>query len=520
MRANKGRNLRPRATQSHPPPPPRTSEPPEVEQVEQDLHATEASTAEAEPAAPPPDAPVTMGGDPSYPPAQPVASTPEPVAQAEATPVRVATEHEPPATSPSADLRARETLRELPLRAERGSAIGKNSLSVEPVTAAAPPDLRAGLIPVPSKPVIPAKAVPTPATHKVIAANVAEPKDLKKAPLAVSMGEDPLYRPSAKSEEAKKPAQRANEAKKAMVRAEEAKPAPSRKGDGRTALPPVSRKPAPVREPGMEEDLDPSSISAAFFRKDQDSVPPVEEHEDEVIAAPQIELSPATLARRARLRRVVAGVVAFAGVISIAVVSKVLATKHQPPMPVAVETKRELPVPAEVKPVVDQKVAAADLKAPDRADDKKAEAEVASKKEEAKPSEAKPDEAKKDDAKPSDAKPEEAKKDDAKPSDAKPEEAKKDDAKKDEAKAPSGGDAEALRKETLSLLNKGRNKDAIEKAKEAIAADPTNATAYLYLGSALQDLGKWKDGLEAYNECVRNASKGPINECRAMGGHK
>jgi len=78
----------------------------------------------------------------------------------------------------------------------------------------------------------------------------------------------------------------------------------------------------------------------------------------------------------------------------------------------------------------------------------------------------------------------------------------------------------ALRKETESLLNRGKTKDAIIKAREAIAADPSDASAYLYLGSALQDSGKWKDGIEAYSECVRNATKGPVNECRQMGGRK
>ena len=40
------------------------------------------------------------------------------------------------------------------------------------------------------------------------------------------------------------------------------------------------------------------------------------------------------------------------------------------------------------------------------------------------------------------------------------------------------------------------------------------------LPTALQDSGKRKDGVEVYCECVRNATKGPINDCRAMGGHK
>ena len=54
----------------------------------------------------------------------------------------------------------------------------------------------------------------------------------------------------------------------------------------------------------------------------------------------------------------------------------------------------------------------------------------------------------------------------------------------------------------------------------AVAADPSDALPYLYLGSSLQETGKWKEGVEAYSECVRHATKGPIHECRAMGGRK
>lgn len=81
-------------------------------------------------------------------------------------------------------------------------------------------------------------------------------------------------------------------------------------------------------------------------------------------------------------------------------------------------------------------------------------------------------------------------------------------------------DADALKKETESLLNRGKRPEAIQKAREAITCDPRDAMPYVNLGSALQDSGKWKDGLAAYSECVRNATKGPVNECRAMGGHK
>jgi predicted Zn-dependent protease len=87
-------------------------------------------------------------------------------------------------------------------------------------------------------------------------------------------------------------------------------------------------------------------------------------------------------------------------------------------------------------------------------------------------------------------------------------------------KPASSADAVALKKDTERLLNRGRMKEAADKAREAIVADPTDAMPYLYLGSALQDLGKWKDAIAAYCECVRNATKGPVNECRAVGGHK
>ena len=250
--------------------------------------------------------------------------------------------------------------------------------------------------------------------------------------------------------------------------------------------------------PALDEELDPSSISAEFFRKDQDSVPPVEEHE-EIEALPVPVLSPTAIARRARLRRLVAGVVAFAGVISIAVVGKQVSASKRivPPVAVAVEAKHDTPpapAPEPAKPAEPQKAPAPE---PAKADEKKPE--------EAKKDEAKPEEAKKDDAKP-----EEAKKDDAKP----------EDAKKDEAKTLSAGELKAVKKEIESLLNRGKNKEGIAKAQEAIAADPSDAKTYVLLGAALQDIGKYKDAIEAFSECVRHATKGPVYQCRQFGGHK
>ncbi len=77
-----------------------------------------------------------------------------------------------------------------------------------------------------------------------------------------------------------------------------------------------------------------------------------------------------------------------------------------------------------------------------------------------------------------------------------------------------------LRKQAESLLDRGRYREAIEVSREALAADPTHALPYLYIGSALQSTGKWKDGIAAYSECVRNAKRGPVHECSALGGRK
>lgn len=74
------------------------------------------------------------------------------------------------------------------------------------------------------------------------------------------------------------------------------------------------------------------------------------------------------------------------------------------------------------------------------------------------------------------------------------------------------------RAEALKLLNRGKLKEAIPMARAAIEKEPDHALGYLYLGAALQDTGKYKDAIAAYSDCVRNAKKGPLWECRAMGG--
>ena len=247
-----------------------------------------------------------------------------------------------------------------------------------------------------------------------------------------------------------------------------------------------------AKRPGNDE-VDDSSISAEFFRREGDSLPPMVDthgdHEDHDEAGAVHTLSPATIARQARLRRVVAGVVAFAGVITLAVVGKTLAASKQPatsvPMKPPVTQEAKVDVKPEVKapPVPEKPAEAIPVAAPTASASAAVSAEV-------------------------------AKAEPAPTADPKAVE----DPKKVEA--TGGGDAKALTKEAESFLNRGNRKEAMVKAREAIAADPSQALPYLLLGSALQDSGKWKDGIEAYSECVRNATKGPVGDCRQMGGHK
>ncbi len=464
-----------------------------------------------------------------------------------------------PSLDPSLDLRARETVRE-------GHQEGGGSrppaeapeLAAEPPAAEPPSEAVPSTRPVlelapnsdtqPSKPSVVTKPIESPepkqASEAVEAPKVAPVKpaaevrseaapkaaqrvDSPGKPAAPSKEEVPLLATTLRTEQPKVTAStkaapiKVEEPKKTQQagskkgeeprkggKAEEARSLPSNKkvAAGKDADP-GSRRPAPLRAvPALDDDLDPSSVSSAFFRKDQDSVPPVEEHEDHDLM-PVPVLSPSTLARRARLRRLVAGVVAFAGVISIAVVGKQVAASKRPVAAFVAEPKPTTPVREEtppqpaaepVKPAVATEPAKADV-------DPKADAKPADKADDKKPDDA----AKTDAGEKADEK--DAKKDDAKGDDAK---------KADDKPAPSAADAAALKKETLSLLNRGRTKDAIIKAREAIAADATDADLYLYLGSALQDSGKWKDGIDAYSECVRTATKGPVHECRAMGGHK
>jgi hypothetical protein len=74
--------------------------------------------------------------------------------------------------------------------------------------------------------------------------------------------------------------------------------------------------------------------------------------------------------------------------------------------------------------------------------------------------------------------------------------------------------AKALTKSALAMLERGNNKGAIETAEASVAADPTDAAAYLYWGTALMEIGKQGEAKKVFARCVAEATRGPKNDCR------
>jgi cytochrome c-type biogenesis protein CcmH/NrfG len=53
-------------------------------------------------------------------------------------------------------------------------------------------------------------------------------------------------------------------------------------------------------------------------------------------------------------------------------------------------------------------------------------------------------------------------------------------------------------------------------ARAALDADPRDAMPYLVLGSALQEMGRWKEANHTYALCAKHATRGMVDECHAM----
>ena len=75
--------------------------------------------------------------------------------------------------------------------------------------------------------------------------------------------------------------------------------------------------------------------------------------------------------------------------------------------------------------------------------------------------------------------------------------------------------AEAKR-DAQRALDRGRLADAIEAGEESVALDPTDADAWLLLGAAYQQKGRFPDARRCFSTCVDQARRGALWECRAL----
>ena len=244
--------------------------------------------------------------------------------------------------------------------------------------------------------------------------------------------------------------------------------------------------PAPIAVHAPLDDVDEAffragdEIEAKPSRAPEDSIPPVADDIDSKRAS--LPPTPEVLARRSKFRKFVGAVVALGALVVVGGLGKTVAA-GSPSAPAAqpgsettlvAEAAKPAAKPEQVMPVAQPAAAP-----------QPAVAEEAAKPEEPAPAEA----------------------------EAKPAEEPADSV----AAVPDGKDP---RKEALNLLNRGKMADAVPMSRAAIQQDPAHALGYLYLGTALQELGNHKDAIAAYSDCVRNAKQGPVWECRAMGGRQ
>ncbi len=76
--------------------------------------------------------------------------------------------------------------------------------------------------------------------------------------------------------------------------------------------------------------------------------------------------------------------------------------------------------------------------------------------------------------------------------------------------------AKELTKKALRALERSDFKAAIDLGSRAVDADPTDASPYLYWGTALMETGKRADAKAVFGKCVEAATRGPKHECRAF----
>jgi Flp pilus assembly protein TadD len=79
-------------------------------------------------------------------------------------------------------------------------------------------------------------------------------------------------------------------------------------------------------------------------------------------------------------------------------------------------------------------------------------------------------------------------------------------------------DARALKRQAKTAVREGRFKEGLALGQKAVDADPSDAESYLLVGASLQEIGQWQRAAAVFSECANKASRGPVSECRALGG--
>ncbi|MBI4955839.1 MAG: hypothetical protein HY908_27720 [Myxococcales bacterium] len=225
-------------------------------------------------------------------------------------------------------------------------------------------------------------------------------------------------------------------------------------------------------------------LDSEFFRESHAPHAPHHVHDEESVDERHPPPSPELLARRSRMRRTVGIVVGAVALVVVGALAKASLTSSSEPSPSATQPrpKTTQAAPASAAPApTPTPTAVATAPAPSATDAASADAS-ASAAPEASASAATSAEA--------------------------------------TASASSSASVKDLLAETLRLLNMNKLADAAESARRLVAAAPEDATGYLYLGSALQDLGKGAEARAAFDDCMTFAKTGPYGECAMMGGRK
>jgi len=85
-----------------------------------------------------------------------------------------------------------------------------------------------------------------------------------------------------------------------------------------------------------------------------------------------------------------------------------------------------------------------------------------------------------------------------------------------DTEAPPAKNAQQEKRAAQALLERGAFGNAAAAGERSVALDPSDGEAWLLLGAAYESQGRKGDARRSYNNCLTQAKRGPIGECRAM----